>query len=874
VSASTGVMNSLLGKLTTLMGQEYTKLKGLRKEVKFITDELSCMNDLLERLADVEQLDPQTRGWRNQVRDMAYDIEDIIDDFMHHDTRNQSANNDGFIRKTIRRLKTLRAKHHIAGQIQEIKNLVHETSERRTRYRLDECILASSHVAIDQRVVALYANSAGLVGLEGPMNALVNLVADEEQLLKVVSIVGFGGLGKTTLAKELYTKLSRKFQSQAFVSVSQKPDITKLLCSLLSQLGGQQPSHKYELHDLINIIRGRLEHKRYFIIIDDIWDVSAWDVIKCALPENNNGSRVIATTRIQKVANECCSNCCQYVFNMKPLGDNDSRRLFFSRTFGSEEASHQRHKELSVDILKKCSGLPLAIISIASLLASEGNNMKSWEHIHKSLCSMSGAGLNLEGMRQILNLSYSNLPRHLKTCLLYLCMYPEDYTIRKSKLIRRWIAEGFIGETNGQDVWEVASSYFNDLVNRSLVEPFYIHNDGSVRSCKVHDMMLDLILCKSEEENFVTAVNNQAGIAGLCEKARRLSLCSFGPDYDIILPGDISLSPTNISLSQLRSLAIRQEVKYMPLLSEFKFLRVLEASIYPSGALKDRKVDLTGLCKLHLLRYLKIRGCSWCELPTQIRGLQHLETFDIDGDSIPSDIVHLPCLSYLRAGRRVGGLPDGISNMKSLRYLWEFDLANNSTGNIKGLGEMTNLRYLKTTNGLSSTCESVLFSSLGKLCHLKHLHVGYDYGFHSFSGLITLSPFLETLHLTSWWFSRVPNWMQGLHNLCKLSLGVQNLFMDDFAILGELPALSDLCLCFRHPEEMVLIHPAAFPVLMSLTLVCSRSSYAYLTFLDGAMPRLERLYLRVWDRWMEGRPDLIACRDRALDIAQRDHGGG
>ena len=146
------------------------------------------------------------------------------------------------------------------------------------------------------------------------------------------------------------------------------------------------------------------------------------------MPENNNGSRVIATTRIQKVANECCSNCRQYVFNMKPLGDNDSRRLFFSRTFGSEEASHQRHKELSVDILKKCSGLPLAIISIASLLASKGNKMKSWEHIHKSLCSMSGAGLNLEGMRQILNLSYSNLPRHLKTCLLYLCMYPEDYT--------------------------------------------------------------------------------------------------------------------------------------------------------------------------------------------------------------------------------------------------------------------------------------------------------------------------------------------------------------------------------------------------------------------------------------------------------------
>ncbi|TVU10929.1 hypothetical protein EJB05_44484, partial [Eragrostis curvula] len=308
VSASTGVMNSLLGKLTDLMGQEYAKIKGLRKEVKFISDELSSMNDLLERIADVEELDQQTRSWRNQVREMAYDIEDIIDEFMHYDIGGQIGDT-GFIKKTIRPLKALRAKHRIAGQIEEIKALVRQTSERRERYKLDECIPTISHAAIDQRIVALYEKAANLVGMEEPMNELINWLMNEEQLLKVVSIVGFGGLGKTTLANQVYNKPGAEFQCKAFVSVSQKPDIPKLLSSLLSQIGGKPSFCNYELHVLLNTIREQLQDKRYLIIIDDIWDVKAWDVIKCAFPENHRGSRLIATTRILSVANACCSNC-------------------------------------------------------------------------------------------------------------------------------------------------------------------------------------------------------------------------------------------------------------------------------------------------------------------------------------------------------------------------------------------------------------------------------------------------------------------------------------------------------------------------------------------------------------------------------------
>ena len=125
VSASTGVMNSLLGKLTTLMGKEFSRMKNLRKEVKYIHDELRSMKDALGRLADVDEPDPQTKSWRNKLRELSYDIEDIIDDFIQN--IGEKDNKSGFFRKMIRRLKTSRARHRIAGQIEEIKKHAHET---------------------------------------------------------------------------------------------------------------------------------------------------------------------------------------------------------------------------------------------------------------------------------------------------------------------------------------------------------------------------------------------------------------------------------------------------------------------------------------------------------------------------------------------------------------------------------------------------------------------------------------------------------------------------------------------------------------------------------------------------------------------------
>lgn len=262
MSASMGVMNPILAKLTTLMGDEYKKFKGLRKEASFLKYELNSMKALLEKMDNADDLDPQAKNWRRDIIDMTYDIEDYIDDFMHH--LGEANDKVGILQKASHILRAIKDRYRIANQFQEIKSRVLQASERRMRYKVDECISIPISTSIDPRLSALYKESSNLVGIDKQKEHLVKLIRDEGQQLKVVSIVGFGGLGKTTLANEVYREVKGQFSCNIFVSISQNPDMTKLLSGVLSQqLHLSPPSYACEVKDLIDMLGVYLQEKRY-----------------------------------------------------------------------------------------------------------------------------------------------------------------------------------------------------------------------------------------------------------------------------------------------------------------------------------------------------------------------------------------------------------------------------------------------------------------------------------------------------------------------------------------------------------------------------------------------------------------------------------
>jgi len=260
VSISMGVMKPVLAKLTTLMGDEYKKLKGLRKVVIFLQRELRDMDALLEKMDLADELDPQAKNWRKDIIEMSYDIEDRIDDFMQR--VGEADNKVGILRKAYEYLRTFLDRRQLANQFDEIKTKVMEASKRRKRYMLDQSISITAPVAVDPRLSVIYKDSASLVGIDAQKNELVNWAMDKGQQLKVMAIVGFGGLGKTTLANEVYREVGGKFDSKAFVSVSQKPEMIGLFNSLLSQLGLGPYPHACQLQDPINKLREHLQNKR------------------------------------------------------------------------------------------------------------------------------------------------------------------------------------------------------------------------------------------------------------------------------------------------------------------------------------------------------------------------------------------------------------------------------------------------------------------------------------------------------------------------------------------------------------------------------------------------------------------------------------
>ena len=274
-SAATGAMSSVLAKLAALLGEDcYWMHSGMRREVAFLRDELSSMNALLERLADAEAeapLDPQTREWRGQVRDMSYDIKDCVDDYMDQlrgRGPDRSGGLAGFVLGYLQAVREMVSRRGIAEQIQELKARVVEAAHRRKRYKIDAAAVSCSGarvVPVDRRLPALYAELGGLVGVNGPREELVRLLDDGEERMKVVSVVGAGGLGKTTLANQVYRSIGDRFDCKSFVSLSQNPDLGMIFRTMLSQLKKDdcELTGSGDTEQLINELRDFLQDKRY-----------------------------------------------------------------------------------------------------------------------------------------------------------------------------------------------------------------------------------------------------------------------------------------------------------------------------------------------------------------------------------------------------------------------------------------------------------------------------------------------------------------------------------------------------------------------------------------------------------------------------------
>ncbi|VAH10864.1 unnamed protein product [Triticum turgidum subsp. durum] len=458
VSASHGAVQILLRKLGNILATKYTLLRGIRGEIQELKDVLESMTACLRDLADDDDHNEQTRTWMKQVREAAFDVEDCMDRFCHHLSENHGDRQGllEYLHRMFNMVRTLRVRHKMATDIQGLKSRAQKVSDRRLRYtytlgdsagRSGRALDTYSHLDnLDRWLPAIHDDGSGLVGMGNMTDAVVGLLNGQRQAAvspRVLSIVGFGGLGKTTLAMTVYnTPELGGIQCRAFIPVSQTYDLRSLLESMLKQISASADKDKND-DPLKNIKDWKI---RYLIVLDDVWRAAAWDQLKVAFPHdnnNNNEGSIIITTRSKEVAKNCCTFS-DDIYEMKPLPEEDSQQLFFKTVFMSEECPPDL-LNMPKAILPRCKGLPLAIVSIGRMLARRQNKTSAeWKTVCDRLGSELETNPTLEGMKRILSLSYNDLPYHLKACLLYLCAFPEDFEIRRGSLIRRWAAEGLI----------------------------------------------------------------------------------------------------------------------------------------------------------------------------------------------------------------------------------------------------------------------------------------------------------------------------------------------------------------------------------------------------------------------------------------------
>lgn len=865
-----GVMSPIIAKLSTLLETEYRKLKGVRRQIAFLRDELSSMNTALETVSESEEASPHAKEWISQLRELSYDVEDCIEIFMHHLGHDDTCHR--LIDKITSQLSTLKARHDIGDRINELKKRALEINDRRRRYELNNPSATSSKtLEIDPRLPARFVDADRLLGIDDQRDKLVKWLADGIDLnlqRMVVAIVGFGGLGKTTLANQVFQKIKSQFDCTAFVSVSRRPDMNNILTDVLWQvlekrnpISDDQKKNIERIredlntktlgnHNLIRVIKEYLQNNRYFVVIDDIWSKEAWDIIQCAFPQNKNGSRMVATTRNQVVAKSCCFPHEDYVYHMKPLGSDDSKRLFLKRIFDYEGDCPPELKQVTDDILKKCDGLPLAIVNIASLLATKPNTKQEWERVRNSLCSALEQDHELEAVQRILFLSYYDLPHYLKICLLDLSLFPEDCEIDRERLIWRWTAEGFIVEQRGQCLKDTGENYFSELINRNMIQPVDVDYSGIPRACRVHDIMLDLLISLSAKENFVTILVDEK-LTRPANKIRRLSLQGKCEKQ--------SISPGTNRLSHVRSLTVFSGVKKMPPLLDLQVLRVLDLEDCPN--MEDGDIRYIG-CLIHL-RYLSLRDCSIGKIPREIGKLHRLQTLDLGGTNItelPATVAQLRQLLHLFLPRGVE-LPNGIGNMESLEELSWFDVYKNSPSIVLELGNLTKLKLLNILwhpDGATSdegSCNKSLIKSLCTLGehNIRSLHIYIESGSVDFLADSWCGPptrYLQTFKMyTNDYLSRLPRWISSLSELTCLDINIEQVGVGDLEVLKDLPALLSLKL-YRNesPHETLTIGSSGFQRLKEFKFKFLGPLYLRnkidglsLMFEAGATPKLERL---------------------------------
>ncbi|XP_056173813.1 putative disease resistance protein At1g50180 [Syzygium oleosum] len=770
------VVSSVGQTIGKLLIDEAKFLWGVEGKVGDLKMELNLIQCLL-RDADRRREHGEAVGeWVTQLRDVAYDAEDVIERYILRVAPKKGRN-------IIKAYACFMAKcmcvhtYVVGTEIGGLKSRISDIVSRMQKYGIQSAKEGEREHAKASTPKQTYAHfEEDFVGREDNIKELVKELLKDGKEQRVIFIWGMGGLGKTSLARQVLAldKVKTNFDCFAWSYISQEYNVKDILVEILVNLISHQRERVMNMIDqeLFKALYKIQQEKRCIVVLDDIWTKRAWDSLRAAFPVKNTRSKLVITTRNREVA--------EYIdpqgFFHEPqcLSDKESWELLMKRAFpktkglavglssvgpkvgegitvgqavegitiqseveGQRQVNTDDMERLGYELLKKCGGLPLAVSVLGGLLA-----VNEWETVYEKINLHFS---DMSDVSKVLALSYDDLPWHLKSCFLYLGSFLEDAEIPVRKVLHMWIAEGFVLLNDKEreiPVEHVAEQHLTELVKRGMVQVRF-NLSGKIKTCHLHDLMRDLCVSKATQESFLSILNIHQDnkpedctssmaikVESTC-KTRRLSLNMHVSAKGNMIPSIKSMERTMLHLRTLMFFGhVNNEWKqFQPIFINCKFLRVLKLERLPKmkGNLPKSVGDL-----VHL-RFLSFAGSWFKGLPQSLGNLVCMEFLNLHFVSCDTVIVpnvlwkmirlrclQLPIMFAVQEKSIVPNVLRKMTNLRGLRLPILFDVKKKSNGDQKKLrlDTLKNLRTLR--NFCPDNCD---VNNVGKLTNLQKLTV-------------------------------------------------------------------------------------------------------------------------------------------------------
>ncbi|XP_061951847.1 disease resistance protein RGA2-like [Populus nigra] len=602
------IAKSLLGKLGSFAVQEFRLAWGLKDDLARLEEILKAINVVLSDAEKQQSKNDRIRLWLHMLREVLYDAEDVLDEIECETLQRQVVKTKGSTSRKVRRFfsssNKIALRLRMGHKIKSIIERLAEISSLKSDFNLSEQTIDCSHVLHD----------------ETEMNRSFESFS-----------VGMGGLGKTSLAKSVCDAENVKshFERKMEVCVSDDFSLKQVIQKIIKSATGERCAD-LDGGELIQKLEAILNGRKYLLLLDDVWneDAQKWLLLKPLLSKGADGSKIIVTTRGQRVAE--IMGTVNTAYNLSLLGQEDCLSLFYKCAFKEGQMElYPNSVGIGKEIVAKCKQVPLAVINMGTQLYGKTDETE-WKSVRDS----EKWGEEGDGILPALKISYQRLPPHLKRCFLYCSVFPKDYLFMDLVLVQFWMAQGLILQSSNpnEKLEDVGLRYVRELISRCFFQDY--EDRIVIAYFKMHDLMHDLASSLAQNEFSIISSQNHR----FSKTTRHLSVIDSNSFFHRILP------KFSNEFDHVRSILFADSIvgptcktDFEKCLSGFKHLRSLE--LMDDSEFKDFPERIGALKHLRYLHFFW--NTEMTRLPKSLFKLQNLQALVTGAkglEELPEDV--------------------------------------------------------------------------------------------------------------------------------------------------------------------------------------------------------------------------------------------